>query len=60
MSTSNFILSLFLKQHNEKVLNLLLIAEGEKQHYVLIKDFNILMYNKTKHKATKHALLTMC
>lgn len=54
MRTSNFILSLFLKQHNEKVLNLLLIAEGEKQHYVLIKDFNILMYNKTKHKATKH------
>ena len=54
MSTSNFILSLFLKQHNEKVLNLLLIAEGEKQHYVLIKDFNILMYNNTKHKATKH------
>ena len=42
------------EQHNEKVLNLLLIAEGEKQHYVLIKDFNILMYNKTKHKATKH------
>ena len=25
---------------NDKVLNLLLITKGEKQHYVLIKDFN--------------------
>ncbi|CAH3192683.1 unnamed protein product [Porites evermanni] len=43
-----------IEQHNENVLHLLLIAEGEKQHYVLIKDFNSLMYNKTKHKARKH------
>ena len=42
------------KQHNKKVSNLLRIAEGEKQHYVLIKDFNRLMYNKTKHKVRKH------
>ena len=26
------------KQNNEKVLNLLLITEGEKQHYLLIKN----------------------
>ena len=49
------------KQHNEKVLNLLRITKGEKQHYVLIKDFNSLMYNKTKHKERKHlyAMLAM-
>ena len=42
------------KQKNEKVLNLLLITQGEKQHYVLVKDFNKMMYNKTKHKERKH------
>ena len=42
------------KQNNEKVLNLLLITEGEKQHYVLIKDFNRMMYHKTKHRERKH------
>ena len=42
------------KQYNENVLNLLLITENEKQHYVLIKDFNSLMYNKTKHRERKH------
>ena len=35
------------KKMNDKVLNLLLITKGEKQHYVLIKDFNKMMYNKT-------------
>ena len=39
---------------NEDVLNLLLITEGDKKHYVLIKDFNKLMCNKTKHKERKH------
>ena len=42
------------KQYNENILNLLLITEDEKQHYVLIKDFNSLMYNKTKHRERKH------
>ena len=37
------------KQHNKVVLNLLLITEGEKQHYVLVKDFYRMMYNKTKY-----------
>ena len=36
------------------ILNLLLITNGEKQHYVLIKDFNKFMYNQTKHKCKKH------
>ena len=42
------------KGSNEKILNLLLITEEEKQHYVLIKDFNRMMYNKTKYRERKH------
>ena len=42
------------KQNNEKVLNLLLITEGEEKHYVLIKDFNRMMFHKTKHEHRKH------
>ena len=39
---------------NEKVLNVLLISNEEKSHYVFIKDFNRLMYSRTKHKDRKH------
>ena len=35
-------------------MNLLLVTEDEKKHYVLIKDFNVFMYNQTKHKNKKH------
>ena len=42
------------KQHNKVVLNLLLITEGEKQHYVLVKDFDRMMYNKTKYQHRKY------
>ena len=35
-------------------MNLLLITEDEKKHYVLIKDFNTFMHNQTKHKERKH------
>ena len=42
------------KQHNKDVLNLLLITEGDKQRYVLIKDFNRMMYNKTKSHHKNH------
>ena len=41
-------------QNNNDVLNLLLITEGEKKHYVLIKDFHRMMYNKTKQRKRKH------
>ena len=27
-----------------------MISDEEKSHYVFIKDFNRLMYSKTKHK----------
>ena len=42
------------KKSNEQVLNVLLISNGEKSHYVFINDFNRLMYLKTKHKDIKH------
>ena len=42
------------KQNNNDVLNLLLITEGEEKQYVLIKDINSLMSNKTKHRERKH------
>ena len=35
-------------------MELLLITENEKNHYVLIKDFNKFMYDQTKHKERKH------
>ena len=41
------------KKSNEQVLNVLLTNNEEKSHYVFIKDFNRLMYSKTKHKDKK-------
>ena len=38
------------KEKFEDQMNLLLITEDEKKHYVLIKDFNAFMYKQTKHK----------
>ena len=35
-------------------MNLLMIHEEHKSHYVYIKDFNRLMFNKTKNKNKKH------
>ena len=42
------------KETFEDQMNLQLITEDEKKHYVLIKDFNTFMYNQTKHKNKKH------
>ena len=42
------------KEKFEDQMNLLLITEDEKKHYVLIKDFNAFVYNQTKHKNKKH------
>ena len=42
------------KEKFEDEMNLLLIEKDENKHYVLIKDFNKFMYNKTKHKERKH------
>ena len=41
------------KSYNQ-TLNLLLITGKGKSHYVFIKDFNKLMFSKTKHKDKKH------
>ena len=35
-------------------LNLLLITEGEKKHYCLLKNFNKFMHNQTKNNGRKH------
>ena len=42
------------KKSDNETLNLLLITEKGKSHYVFIKDFNRLMFSKTKHKDKKH------
>ena len=42
------------KETFEDQMNLLLITKDEKKHYVLIKDFNALMYNQSKRKERKH------
>ena len=42
------------KEKNEDCLNLLLITENEKNHYVLIKDINRLFFNQTKDHKRKY------
>ena len=42
------------KEKFDDQMNLLLITEDEKKHYVPIKDFNAFMYNQTKHRNKKH------
>ena len=42
------------KEKYKNQMELLLITEKENKHYVLIKDFNRFMYNKTKHEHRKH------
>ena len=47
----------FMYQKNvakKKHVDLLLIGEEEKRHYVLIKDFNTFMYDHTLHRRRKH------
>ena len=39
-------------------MNILLITEDEKKHYVLIKDFDKFMYNQSKHQHRKHFCLS--
>ena len=42
------------KEKCEDHIELLLVTKDENEHYVLIKDFNKLMYNQTKHKERKN------
>ena len=41
------------KPYNE-TFNMLLLTVKEKSHYVFVKDFNRLMFSRTKHKSKKH------
>ena len=50
----NKVYSLYIsKKSYNQTLNLLLITEKSKSHYVFIKDFNRLMFSRTKHKDKK-------
>ena len=42
------------KKSYDQRLNLLSINEKYKSHHVFIKDFNRLMFSRTKHKDKKH------
>ena len=42
------------KNSCDQTLNLLLITEKDKSHYVFTKDFNRLTFSRTKHKSKKH------
>ena len=42
------------KKFYDQMLNLLLITEKDILHYLFIKDFNRLMFSRTKHKDKKH------
>ena len=42
------------KEQFEGELSLLLITNNEKQHYILNKDFNKMMFKQTKNKEKKH------
>ena len=48
-----FFIHIFKEKFEDQV-NLLLITEDEKKHYVLINDFNAFMYNQTKYKNKKY------
>ena len=41
-------------QKFENSIDLLLIIDGDKSHYVYINDFNRFMLNKTKNKSKKY------
>jgi len=52
---SSFIYPIHIsKEKNKDHLEVLLIQKGEKSHYVLIKNFNQLIFSFTKYKDTKH------
>ena len=42
------------KKSFNQTLNLLLITKKDKSNYAFVKDFNRLMFSKTKHKDKKH------
>ena len=52
---NNVVYPVYLSNQSFKVsIDLLLISSGFTSHYVYIKDFNRLMFNKTKNKNNKY------
>ena len=50
----NFVFPIFISEQKfENSMNLLLLFEDDKSHYVYIKDFNTFMFHKTKNKIKK-------
>ena len=45
--------NLCVKNTFKRYVDLLLIGEDDKRHYVLIKDFNTLLYDHTLHRERK-------
>lgn len=45
------------KEKFENCMELLLIGNGDKTHYVYIEDFNRLIYRTAKHKGKVHFCL---
>ena len=41
-------------QKCENSIDLLLLIDGDKSHYVYLKDFNRFMFHKTKNKNNRH------
>ena len=46
--------SMYQKKCEKKHVDLLLIGDEEKRHYVLIKYFNTFMYDHNLHRGRKH------
>ena len=44
-------------QKFEDSMNLLLLIDDDKSHYVYIKDFDKFMFHKTKNKKTKNGFV---
>ena len=54
-SYTNVVYPVYLSNQSfNDCLDLLLISNGFTSHYMYIKDFNRLMFNKTRHKGKKY------
>ena len=56
----NKVYPLYISKNSvHQILNSLLITEKDKSHHVFIKDFNRLMFSRTKHKDKKTLLYVL-
>ena len=54
MKNENATFSDFQNKVKYQCIDLLMLSDGDNFHYVLIKDFNKLCYDTTKHRDRKH------